>query len=225
MHIIAPILAAGVAALIGGGMDASQERPTTNERTTPVVQVDAKRVAEIRLINRNRELVESGDRRKPGTVYRANRRTVCTVYLSHRKCITKRLPRRTASAAMSSGSSSYADGVIAQMERIDRAGVSYLWGGGHGARIPWSSPVSPMDCSGSVSRALGIAPRVSGAFGSVGRPGWGKVNVLYNDGHVLMAVKVGGTMRYWGTSGENPGGGPGWHSARDAGAYNVVHVA
>jgi hypothetical protein len=69
--------------------------------------------------------------------------------------------------------------------------------------------VIPMDCSGAVSAALGIDPRVSGDFVTWGSPGDGGstgVTIYANKTHVLM--KING--RFWGTSRSNPGRGPGW---------------
>ena len=97
--------------------------------------------------------------------------------------------------------------VKAEADRIDAAGVPYLWGGGHGGKQARGSKVTPLDCSGAVSRVLGINPRVSGQFESWGKAGEGKNITVYANGtHVLM--KIGG--QFWGTSGSNPGGGAGW---------------
>jgi hypothetical protein len=91
--------------------------------------------------------------------------------------------------------------------QIDAAHVPYAWGGGHAGRF--TGKVIPMDCSGAVSAALGIDPRVSGDFVNWGSPGDGGsrgVTIYANRTHVLM--KING--RFWGTSRSNPGGGPGW---------------
>ena len=90
------------------------------------------------------------------------------------------------------------DAIKAEMERIDDARVPYQWGGGHAAPQARGSRVTPLDCSGAVSRALGINPRVSGQFESWGRPGRGKrVTIYANAGHVLMEVdgRFGGRRR------------------------------
>jgi hypothetical protein len=95
----------------------------------------------------------------------------------------------------------------AEAERIDDAQVPYLWGGGHAAAQPHGSPVTPLDCSGAVSRVLGIDPLVSGQLESWGAPGPGRrVTIYSNERHVLMEIDG----RFWGTSASNPGGGPGW---------------
>ncbi len=96
-------------------------------------------------------------------------------------------------------------------EAIDAQHLPYQWGGGHGGQTPLGKAV-PLDCSGAVSKVLGIDPRVSGAFQSWGRPGDGGntgVTVYANSHHVIM--KIDG--HYWGTSGSNPGGGAGWIKA------------
>lgn len=95
-----------------------------------------------------------------------------------------------------------------QMETIDDARVPYLWGGGHqGRQVSPGAKVTPLDCSGAVSRALGIDPRVASQFKQWGNGGRGKrVTVWANDGHVLMEVDG----HFWGTSRTNPGGGAGW---------------
>jgi hypothetical protein len=101
--------------------------------------------------------------------------------------------------------------VKAEMDAIDaknNAGkLPYLWGGGHDRKHPRGSKITPLDCSGAVSRVLGINPMVSGQFAKWGKPGKGKnITIWANDTHVLM--EVGG--KFWGTSGSNPGGGAGW---------------
>lgn len=112
-----------------------------------------------------------------------------------------------------SGSSrGYANRVASRAAAIDRQRLPYQWGGGHGS----TRPGTPLDCSGAVSKALGIDPRVSGEFTTWGKPGeGGRVTVYANDRHVLMKVKVDGVWRYWGTSATNPSGGAGWIRARD----------
>jgi hypothetical protein len=95
----------------------------------------------------------------------------------------------------------------AEAERIDDAEVPYLWGGGHGARQLYGSQVTPLDCSGAVSRVLGLDPRVSGAFMAWGDPGEGeRVTIYANERHVLMEIDG----HFFGTSTTNPGGGAGW---------------
>jgi hypothetical protein len=94
-----------------------------------------------------------------------------------------------------------------EAERIDDAQVAYQWGGGHAGRLDPDSAVTPLDCSGAVSRVLGIDPRVSGAFANWGEPGSGeRVSIYYNAQHVFMVIDG----HFFGTSRSNPGGGPGW---------------
>jgi hypothetical protein len=91
---------------------------------------------------------------------------------------------------------------------INAQNLPYSWGGGHGGRTPLHQAV-PLDCSGAVSKVLGIDPRVSGDFQKWGRPGDGGskgVTVYANGHHVLM--KING--HFFGTSAANPGGGAGW---------------
>ena len=95
----------------------------------------------------------------------------------------------------------------AEAGKIDDAQVPYAWGGGHAGRLDPDSPVTPLDCSGAVSRVLGIDPRVSGAFANWGDPGPGeRVSIYYNAQHVFMVIDG----HFFGTSRSNPGGGPGW---------------
>jgi len=98
-------------------------------------------------------------------------------------------------------------GIVATANRIGNAHVPYLWGGGHAGKMLPGSKVTPLDCSGAVSAALGINPKVSGEFESWGAPGKGRnVTIWANAEHVLMEVNG----RFWGTSRSNPGGGAGW---------------
>ena len=94
--------------------------------------------------------------------------------------------------------------LLARAVRVSRMKVPYLWGGGHG---PTPAKLgTPVDCSGYVSQILGVTPRTSGGFMSWGQPGRGKhVTVWTNQGHVL--IQIGN--RWFGTSRQNPGGGPG----------------
>jgi hypothetical protein len=98
--------------------------------------------------------------------------------------------------------------ILQEANRIDSAHVPYLWGGGHQAhQVGPGSKVTPLDCSGAVSRALGIDPRVASQFEKWGGAGPGKhVSIYAKDTHVLMEING----HFWGTSGSNPGGGAGW---------------
>jgi hypothetical protein len=94
-----------------------------------------------------------------------------------------------------------------EADRIDAAQVPYLWGGGHAGKQPRGSKVTPLDCSGAVSRVLGLDPRVAAQFKTWGKPGRGKrMTVWANNEHVLIEING----RFWGTSKSNPGGGAGW---------------
>jgi hypothetical protein len=99
--------------------------------------------------------------------------------------------------------------LVQQANKIDKAQVPYLWGGGHGGKQSPNSRVTPLDCSGAVSRLLGINPMVAAQFkswGKAGRDPKGRLTIWANNGHVL--AEVGG--HFWGTSRANPGGGAGW---------------
>lgn len=107
--------------------------------------------------------------------------------------------------------------MAAEADRIDKLHLSYVWGGSHG-----QSPTpnnGPFDCSSYVSHILqhggyDIPTMVSGALASWGAPGPGKdVTIYANSEHVLMSING----RFTGTSGSNPGGGPGWISTPSAG--------
>jgi hypothetical protein len=92
-------------------------------------------------------------------------------------------------------------------QKVNDAKVPYQWGGGHGARQDPNAGVTPLDCSGAVSRVLGINPRVASQFKAWGSPGRGKSVTIYaKDDHVLMEING----HFWGTSRANPGGGAGW---------------
>jgi len=123
---------------------------------------------------------------------------------------TERFPGSTSGSgsAASGGDGSLAQTAAARAAAIDQQRLPYRWGGGHGGQTKITDPV-PLDCSGAVSKVLGINPRVSGEFGKWGRPGDGGnrgVTVYSNGHHVLM--KING--HFFGTSATNPGGGAGW---------------
>lgn len=99
-----------------------------------------------------------------------------------------------------------AGGLVSRANRLDGMRKPYKWGGGHG-----DGGRNGFDCSGAVSWVLGVPPRVSGGFMNYGRPGPGRPNdtKLYaNPKHIFMVIHGRG----FGTSRENPGGGPGWIS-------------
>lgn len=101
--------------------------------------------------------------------------------------------------------------IVQEATRISKLAKPYLWGGGHGST---TSANGPWDCSGAVSRVMDVAgllpggtPVVSGAMAGMWQPGEGEFVTIYANGeHVLM--KIGNN--FWGTSGQNPGGGAGW---------------
>lgn len=105
-------------------------------------------------------------------------------------------------------------GIVDRAKEITSHHYNYEWGGGHDAAgTPThgeghgSGSGIGYDCSGAVSKVLGIDPRVSGDFESFGESGEGKhVTIYANATHVLM--KING--RIWGTSLQNHGGGAGW---------------
>lgn len=97
----------------------------------------------------------------------------------------------------------YLDQVRSRAAAIDSQHLPYQWGGGHGS----TAPGTPLDCSGAVSKVLGINPRVASQFMKWGKPGRGRdITVWASPSHVL--VEIGG--HFWGTSASNPGGGAGW---------------
>ena len=110
--------------------------------------------------------------------------------------------------------------MIAAANKIDRAGYSYKWGGGHNPSFS-----GPYDCSGAVSAVLHAAglinrPMVSGEFMRWGRPGPGAVTIYANAGHVYMSING----RFFGTTRANPGGGAGWFNGSRRAGFVVVHV-
>lgn len=110
-------------------------------------------------------------------------------------------------------------GIIARANKMDGMGLPYLWGGGHGGGIG-----NGVDCSGAVSWALGVSPRVSGQFQSFGKPGAGLPNdtkIYANPNHVFAVFNGRG----WGTSRENPGGGPGWLSYNHRSGFTIRHLS
>lgn len=123
-------------------------------------------------------------------------------------------------------------GMIAAAKQLEAWQLPYVWGGGHGTtRVGDPRDYGGLDCSSAVSHILqqggvDMPTVVSGNFGSYTKPGPGAVTILFNPEHVLM--KIGD--KYFGTSGTNPGGGPGWidksvgDSEMASGEYNIGHV-
>lgn len=115
------------------------------------------------------------------------------------------VPGSDGTSIQGTGSASEA---AARANVINAQHLPYEWGGGHAGKTALRDPV-PLDCSGAVSKVLGIDPRVSGQFASWGSPGDGGnhgVTIYSNSHHVLM--KIDG--HFFGTSATNPGGGAGW---------------
>lgn len=111
--------------------------------------------------------------------------------------------------------------MVAEAARIDALHLPYVWGGSHG-----QSPTpanGPFDCSSAVSHLLQV-----GGFGNPtmdtatlvgwGEPGAGREVTIHvkpfgDQAHAFIEFMPGITPpseRYWGTSGSNPKGGPGW---------------
>jgi Transglycosylase SLT domain len=111
--------------------------------------------------------------------------------------------------------------MLAEADRIDRLHFTYVWGGSHG-----QSPTpanGPFDCSSAVSHLLqtgGFGNSTMDTIGlsSWGQPGPGRLLTIYvkpygREAHTFVEFAPSLTPpaeRYWGTSGTNPGGGPGW---------------
>lgn len=111
-------------------------------------------------------------------------------------------------------------GIVRRANELDAMHLPYLWGGGHAGR---GINRAGMDCSGAVSYALGVSPRVSGAFMGFGQPGPGDpmdTKIYANAKHVFAVFNGQG----WGTSGENPGGGPGWLSYSHRPGFTIRHL-
>jgi TP901 family phage tail tape measure protein len=111
--------------------------------------------------------------------------------------------------------------LIGKANQIDAMKYPYLWGGGHDPNFS-----GPYDCSGAISAILHAAgllqmPMVSGDFMNFGQPGpGGEMTIYANPGHVYGRI---GT-RFWGTSGQNPGGGAGYFDGSARLGFTVRHV-
>lgn len=128
-------------------------------------------------------------------------------------------------------------GIIARANAIDAKRYPYVWGGGHGGRGPdtgtpgshpndkTSDPNEPgYDCSGAVADAIGVSPRHSSQFASVGKPGPGSpmdTKIYSNNEHVWAVFNGKG----WGTSRENPRSGPGWLSYNHRSGFVITHLS
>jgi Transglycosylase SLT domain len=119
--------------------------------------------------------------------------------------------------------------MVEEAKRIDALALPYVWGGSHGAS---PTPANgPFDCSSAVSHLLQVVGFEIPTMTTVGLVGWGEpdpgrwvtihVKPFGADAHTFLEFSPEVTRdskRYWGTSGTNPGGGPGWipESAFDA---------
>ena len=113
-------------------------------------------------------------------------------------------------------------GIVSRANTIASKHYPYVWGGGHSRTgVPNDGGY---DCSGAVSAAVGVSPpRVSGGFTTWGSPGPGNpmdTKVFANAEHVFMVINGRG----WGTSKENPGGGPGWLSYNYRPGFAIRHT-
>lgn len=85
---------------------------------------------------------------------------------------------------------------------LANAHPAYVFGGGHG-----TSALDGADCSGAISYVLNRAGLLkgsltSGQFMGYGDAGQGQyVTIWANAGHVIMSVKTGGSVHWFGTSG------------------------
>lgn len=113
--------------------------------------------------------------------------------------------------------------MISEADRIDKLHIPYVWGGSHG-QSP-TPPNGPFDCSSAVSHILqvggyGNPTMVSGQLAGFGAPGAGPVTIYANPEHTFMKL----LGRFWGTSGSNPDGGPGWlEGGYPTGGFTVSH--
>jgi len=128
----------------------------------------------------------------------------------------------TSSGAHAGGGSSAFGRMVAEANRIAGKRFPYAYGGGHGTLGQPSRGTEGnfgFDCSGSVSAVLGAAgmlrqPETSGQLMSFGKAGTGAQTTLWaSPEHTFMRL---GT-RYFGTSGQNPGGGANWFGSYPTG--------
>lgn len=139
--------------------------------------------------------------------------------------VQKTSSKQVAVPGVAGGGPGFADKVHSRADRINAQHLPYQWGGGHAGKTKIAQAI-PLDCSGAVSKVLGINPRVAAQFKSWGQPGrGGRIEVYAKDSHVLL--KIDG--HFWGTSASNPGGGAGWIPASQISAsylkgFTVRHV-
>ncbi|HEX9108126.1 MAG TPA: lytic transglycosylase domain-containing protein [Longimicrobiales bacterium] len=111
--------------------------------------------------------------------------------------------------------------IVSEAARIDALHLSYVWGGSHGSSP--TPPDGPFDCSSAVSHLLQVGGYRNPTMDTTelvhwGDPGPGRWLTIFvkpygSEAHTFVEFIPGVTPpaeRYWGTSGTNPGGGPGW---------------
>ena len=111
--------------------------------------------------------------------------------------------------------------MLAEAGRLDSLHLVYVWGGSHGSSP--TPPNGPFDCSSAISHLLQVGgfhnPTMDTiALATWGEPGPGRWLTIHvkpygSEAHTFIEFAPGVTPpdhRYWGTSGTNPGGGPGW---------------
>ena len=131
-----------------------------------------------------------------------------------------------------------AQAVFAAATSLAAMHVPYNYGGGHvtpATPSPGSDgPFDGLDCSSSVSWVLqhagvDVATMTSGDYMSWGDPGPGVAVTLYaKPEHIIMSIKVGAQLRYFGTSGfghPEAGTGPAWFSRPVSAGYLAGFVA
>jgi hypothetical protein len=130
------------------------------------------------------------------------------------------LPGGGRSETIPHGASPGLSAMISEANAIASHHYNYEWGGGHSSigvpthGVPGgpSGPGIGFDCSGAVSAVLHSAgllnsPMVASNFMTWGLPGPGKsVNIFADPSHTFMEL----AGHYFGTSGQNPGGGANW---------------
>ena len=143
----------------------------------------------------------------------------------------------TACADMPSGNAN-AEAVLVAANALHALRIPYNYGGGHvtparpgpGA----DGPFDGLDCSSAVSWVLqhagiDVATLDSTSFMSWGDPGPGESVTLYtNPIHIIMSIKVGNELRFFGTSGfghPEQGTGPAWFSRPVSAGYLAGFVA
>jgi TP901 family phage tail tape measure protein len=129
-----------------------------------------------------------------------------------KQAVTGRGSRGGRAGASAAANSAY-DLAMAEARRINDLRLNYVYGGGHVTPAPANGP---FDCSSAVSRVLQAANLGNPTLSSAGFMGWGeagkgaRITVMTRgagrQGHAYLVL--GG--RAWGTSRQNPGGGPGW---------------